>query len=350
MEPTSPSTLSSNQVPLPQALVINLANSPERWMAVKAECEKHGITPIRMEAVYGKDIDPETLKTITSRECFKYCTKGAIGCWRSHLACWRYILTHRLDRMLILEDDAQLIDGFQEKFREYGLDSLNYDFVMLGHTFTDTPSSPFRLLLNVALQLDSSKDRPISENVFRPAAFFGTPGYVMTLAGAQRLIDQFQITTEHIDMALAKVINSDETIRVLAATPPLVYQVSQTSTSTISSTFPTTLNSLADRVLISSDSGGHGKASLGFLLSEPVRTITPDMPINGWLAIFIILGMILALINSPDIQFYGFLGILGLAAAESAINSSNVYKSAVMLAVFSFGFSATWVVKGAVMS
>ena len=56
------------------------------------------------------------------------------GCWLSHYMLWSTMTRMTDDAYLVLEDDAQLCDGFMEKFDQALRDvPSDYSFLHLGH-------------------------------------------------------------------------------------------------------------------------------------------------------------------------------------------------------------------------
>jgi GR25 family glycosyltransferase involved in LPS biosynthesis len=56
------------------------------------------------------------------------------GCWLSHYALWNAMTRMPDDAYLVLEDDAQLCEGFMEKWAQAMRDVPNdYQFLHLGH-------------------------------------------------------------------------------------------------------------------------------------------------------------------------------------------------------------------------
>ena len=75
---------------LPKALLINLPRHPERFESVKVQLDSAGISYERAEAVDGKLLSPEELKANVTLAARWLITKGMIGCFLSHRACWKH--------------------------------------------------------------------------------------------------------------------------------------------------------------------------------------------------------------------------------------------------------------------
>jgi len=109
-----------------QVYCLNLNRRPERWAAFRERLPADWpfAAPQRWAAVDGQT---ETPPTYWGR------TRGAWGCFRSHIAIMRYAIEAGVRSVLILEDDAVFVDGFADKveaFQKYL--PADWDHVYLG--------------------------------------------------------------------------------------------------------------------------------------------------------------------------------------------------------------------------
>lgn len=86
--------------------VINLERRPDRLARVSAELERAGLN---FEVQVAVDGQLETHEP-------KFLSKGAIGCWKSHVNSMRRIVQAKAQFGLILEDDATLSPVVNDKF------------------------------------------------------------------------------------------------------------------------------------------------------------------------------------------------------------------------------------------
>jgi GR25 family glycosyltransferase involved in LPS biosynthesis len=86
--------------------VINLERRPDRLARVSAELQRAGLSFETQVAVDGQ------LETHEP----KFLSKGAIGCWKSHVNSMRRIVEAKAQFGLILEDDATLSPVVNDKF------------------------------------------------------------------------------------------------------------------------------------------------------------------------------------------------------------------------------------------
>lgn len=90
-------------MPLPVVL-INLDTSRDRLMSVQAQAEATGIVFERFPAIYGKSLRQEG----RAGNYVAALADGEVGCYESHLACMRLMLSRKYDAMIVLEDDVVL--------------------------------------------------------------------------------------------------------------------------------------------------------------------------------------------------------------------------------------------------
>lgn len=151
--------------------VINLPASTERRRAMEEQLRRVGATAQFFPAIDGRQI-----RTGLSPElCASDLTDGEIGCYLSHVALWEKVATSLAKGAVILEDDVTLTDDFLAVCQELGSVPLRYDLVRLG----SLRHTKGRKLLDLAN----------GRSILLPAeASDGTQGYLVTRAGAERLL------------------------------------------------------------------------------------------------------------------------------------------------------------------
>ena len=67
--------------------------------------------------------------------------RGIVGCALSHIARWRSLAADESGLRLILEDDVELVDGFERRFatvcERLSADHPGFDLALLGHLTSD---------------------------------------------------------------------------------------------------------------------------------------------------------------------------------------------------------------------
>lgn len=168
--------------------IINLPESIERKYFMKTQCESLGISPVFIDAIYGKDLS----KSEVSQYCNQNKAKqlfgrelllGEIGCALSHKKIYQRMIDNNIPYAVVLEDDAVIKEGF-DKVVKLTLDlDVNWELVLLGHHKNQLKNlkSPISIWDN---HLINSK-----YSLGRLADFgFGAYGYMLTLEGAKKLI------------------------------------------------------------------------------------------------------------------------------------------------------------------
>lgn len=115
--------MSSNAAPLPPLpiLVINLRGSTGRWSKASAELTAAGLVFERLEAVDGRLLPQAELDRLAPWDqgaFFKPLSPGEVGCYLSHLAAAKRIVTEGWPRALVLEDDFLLDADFSDRLAD----------------------------------------------------------------------------------------------------------------------------------------------------------------------------------------------------------------------------------------
>jgi hypothetical protein len=74
---------------LPKALLVNLPRHQERFQKVKQQLDGAGVNFERANAVDGKMLTPAELKADVTLLARWLITRGMVGCFLSHRACWQ---------------------------------------------------------------------------------------------------------------------------------------------------------------------------------------------------------------------------------------------------------------------
>ena len=94
---------------------VNLKRRPDRLIEIKEELKKHNIN---VEFVVGIDGKTLNLPDMISSDG-EAIHKGDIGCAQSHLKIAKIAKQRGMKNYLVFEDDAQLIDNFNDVFPIY---------------------------------------------------------------------------------------------------------------------------------------------------------------------------------------------------------------------------------------
>jgi glycosyl transferase, family 25 len=128
--------------------------------------------------------DPEEAIVAKGRPLYP----GELGCYASHYAAWTEFLESDADQLLVLEDDTIVDWGFLTKAAVVDLEAAGIVYLRL---YAKRPCA-FRTLLQNAIE----RQRSVIEFLDRP---LGTQGYLLTRAGARRLLPHCRRVRRPID-------------------------------------------------------------------------------------------------------------------------------------------------------
>jgi len=205
--------------------VINLKGRTDRWDAVQTAFKNTGLTLKRWDAVNGRELSEEYIRSVTTDVCNVVCSPAMIGCWLSHYTLWKYVVDNKLNNVLVLEDDALPVDNFREKLNEYwkGVPD-NWDIIFFGCSGScdNYPNYPF------ATKLLYGDNKRISDHIIVPSFPLLTHAYMLSYNGAKKLTEDESLkkVNYHIDFQMAKYLfnKDDKNINMYAFTPYLIYQ------------------------------------------------------------------------------------------------------------------------------
>lgn len=200
------------------AVVINLDRNADRLAVFMARARTAGISIRRLAAVDGStarldDVDSKALVAMSSvqhngfRTEAHQLTRGAVGCYLSHIRAWKSLVTSGKPLGYVFEDDAALSPGLGARVRDtvarLATLGIAWDMMLLGHFNT--------------------RGVPLAPGLLQARSFMLTHAYVMTSACARRLIRGMLPIRQQIDYALSEKCATGS-LRVVALNPPLVFQ------------------------------------------------------------------------------------------------------------------------------
>lgn len=159
------------------AFYINRDCDEDRRAAIEAELREAGLQAERISAVNGLDVPaPLVDYFLKDGEPVSRLRAGEIGCYASHLNVARIIVDRNLPYALVIEDDAQLQEGFADQLRSifYAVPE-GWDLVHLSGDCTRA--------VKPLVDLDGSHRLVRYSRI--PS---GTVAYLISLAGAKKLL------------------------------------------------------------------------------------------------------------------------------------------------------------------
>jgi len=199
--------------------VINLVSNTERLESFKYQYEKSDLAwkkYIVYPAVVGKELDiikyvtPDAYNQVmetdaTKRRKHHYdITKGAVGCYLSHLDIYRKIAASNKKYGLIFEDDVMIATDFYKRML-YGLNTVpgDWDIYLLGL---------------ICLKCD------IKSEYINVNRFWGLHGYLVKKEAAQRLVNNLdRLISKQIDADISLLIK-EKKVKVYGINPIIVAQ------------------------------------------------------------------------------------------------------------------------------
>jgi len=115
--------------------VINLPRSEKRRESIESHMKKLGLDYEFFSAVDGKALPEEELKSYYDEEFYNnrppYYSPGVAGCTLSHFELYKKIAREKVDKALIIEDDAIFSDDFPDILPDLTSQIKDDEFIML---------------------------------------------------------------------------------------------------------------------------------------------------------------------------------------------------------------------------
>lgn len=190
-----------------QVYCINLKERPDRWERFIQQTGVQRLAQLypfeRFEGINGKlmDIKNDDRVSLRTKRNILYQkrrdhedldTPGGVGCYLSHYSCWKKFLDTDKEKVLILEDDADIPDDFVDQLYQ-AMEDLNQEDIKRPDIWT--LARPFGPTLTRAFELGSpTYSKNWSYDVVAPLT-----GYILTREGAKILIDNAFPIDGHVD-------------------------------------------------------------------------------------------------------------------------------------------------------
>ena len=211
--------------------IINLDKDTERLNNCINQLKKYNINNYeRYSAIYGSKLSNDEINIITTDIGKLFASDGMIGCGISHINIWKKIVKEGIKKTLILEDDFILKDDFLNNFNKVIEKSpINYDIIFLSSN----------IIHNKNLKLYD-----IDENYYKQLLISQTLGYIITLEGAQNILNYINKVSYHIDVELCFLSLIRNGINIISLKEPLLYQTFNTSNNTNDRHYPLLINDI----------------------------------------------------------------------------------------------------------
>ena len=183
--------------------VINLLRRNDRRDNVIQKFKSANITNYEfIEAVDGK-------KIVTTSEIKKLFTvndfgnrRGVIGCALSHYNLWKRLINDTVDYYVIMEDDFELCENFQEKMNKINLE--DYELIFFGYHMFENERDKVRSIYNV--ESEHTTIEKLNNNLY----IGGTHCYSINRQGAIKILEYISMNgIKHAIDYLMKISNLD---------------------------------------------------------------------------------------------------------------------------------------------
>lgn len=165
--------------------VINLERATERRAAMQEHLHQLGLEAEILPAVEGIKVDRATLGPGAEPGL----SNGEVGCYLSHLHFWQIVVERKLPHAIVLEDDVICSPTLMRVANEIAALDLPFDAVRL---------SALQPIRGIPLLSLAGGEKLILPNK-HPS---GTQGYLVSLAGARRLLAALAVPKAPIDDTL----------------------------------------------------------------------------------------------------------------------------------------------------
>mmetsp|Transcript_52893 Transcript_52893/g.123798 ORF Transcript_52893/g.123798 Transcript_52893/m.123798 type:complete len:431 (-) Transcript_52893:16-1308(-) len=196
---------------IPPILVVNLDRSPDRWKNCQEEFVREGLNVDRFPATDGKAMSTEAVVASATTSAKYFCTPGMIGCFLSHQRIWQKVVDEQLPAAVVFEDDVRLYPDFEPRLKECMAElpasgNDKWDVCLLGAVAcANHPIEPWYMKYYSFLigggRASPGKSRLISDHVFVPHRPAGTHAYMVSQAGAQKLLEALPKAQYHVDLS-----------------------------------------------------------------------------------------------------------------------------------------------------
>lgn len=205
-----------------QVFLINLDRDVTKYRKSMKILKENGFDSIqRISAVDGKKVNLNKLdltwytKYLLKKPKHRCAheqlnTLGGIGCYLSHIQCWKKLVNSNYDGAFIFEDDLEVIKNFTHTFNQLVLPS-DCDYLGIGYNF-------------------AVNENKVSDQFIKCDTFTGTQGYFITTKGAKKMLKYVYPIESQID-GFISMMNYFKKINLYLVHKPFVTQNNITESS-----------------------------------------------------------------------------------------------------------------------
>ncbi|MFT7880590.1 MAG: glycosyltransferase family 25 protein [Sulfurimonas sp.] len=179
--------------------IINLKKDKTKKQHMEHLCKRHHLQCTFTEAVYGKELDEDTISTVYDKKAperfdQRQLTTSEIGCALSHISIYRKMIEENIAQAVVFEDDIDIKEGFVSVLDHVDMFPRDWEMVLLGYYKGNSDKNNIRSYLRPRVKITRKHQlvRLIRRGI-------GAHGYLLNLSGAKKLIEHTSKLTEPID-------------------------------------------------------------------------------------------------------------------------------------------------------
>jgi glycosyl transferase, family 25 len=191
-------------------ICISLKSALDRRAAMEMQFAEHGLNVEFFEAIQpAADLSdvPSYDASDRMRRYGRPMSRGEVGCYLSHREVWKQLIGSNLEAICVMEDDIQLLEGFEATVNELFEHRQHWDIVRLV-SLNKHPAVPYAVLPS-GLKV-----------VWTDRASVGTQCYLVTRAAAERLLEHSKRIVHAIDTTIDR--HCEHRQRLLLTVPEVV--------------------------------------------------------------------------------------------------------------------------------
>lgn len=186
-----------------ECYVINMPKDRDRRSRIEKQLGRVDIQATFVNGVVASEVHDDVKGAIFTPKCVQSCGNSIMGCAMAHINTIARIRDGTKNFGIILEDDANLTNGFtRENIRMYINEAKTFDILLLGCLHGCGKRDP--LITQWMNNFPKKRVINISDHLIKPDYFTGLHGYVLSRRGAEKIINSIKQDQvyNHIDLYL----------------------------------------------------------------------------------------------------------------------------------------------------
>jgi GR25 family glycosyltransferase involved in LPS biosynthesis len=212
---------------------INLERDKDKWAKIQKDYNNkfktNNFELVRFNAVNGRELTPEQLDKVFTKDIINHDNKGLFGAALSHIEIWTDIVGNGYPYGIIIEDDVVFDDDAETKLLETlnKLPPKNFDILFLNCGGLCGPQCR-------SIRNDKQYCKAINEDVDIPKYSFGGYAYIITFEGAKKMLERCFLVSRHIDDHMSNIYRKyPDQFKVYSLNKPFIKHPTTFETSSI---------------------------------------------------------------------------------------------------------------------